>query len=199
MLKINLSPILASLISGLALVASLSTPLSAGDEEEGEWEQLRPVEDTRMWKECRGGTLQKKALCYQKKLEEVLQSQGTAPALTTLEELAAQDSDVLRDSHVYAHHLGRTSFSHYKNAATAFSHCRDVFWSGCYHGVLEGYLSSLSQVEPKDVATLCDNAIDTRQSRFLKYQCVHGLGHGLTMYLQHDIFKALAFCDALPT
>ncbi|MGI8425673.1 MAG: hypothetical protein ACR2M4_03560 [Actinomycetota bacterium] len=30
---------------------------------------------------------------------------------------------------------------------------------------------------------------------FEKYKCVHGLGHGLTINLQHDVLKSLAFCD----
>jgi hypothetical protein len=152
-----------------------------------------------MWEECKEKTSQDKGLCYEKRLEDILKTRGTERALTALEKLAEQDPDVLRDAHPYVHHLGRISFSHYKDASMAFSHCRDTFWSGCYHGVLEGYLSSLPQVEPQDIATLCSSSIDAQQSLFLKYQCVHGLGHGLTMYFQHNVPQALSFCDALPT
>ncbi len=148
---------------------------------------------------CREKPLQEKTPCYQSRLEEILKTQGTEQALTALEQLAAQDPDVLRDAHPYVHQLGKLSFSHYQDFSTAFSHCRDTFWSGCYHGVLEGYLSSLPQVELRAIATLCDKHIDARQSWFLKYQCVHGLGHGLTLYFQYDVLRALAFCGALPT
>lgn len=152
-----------------------------------------------MVEDCKGKRPAERASCYQQGLERVLTERGTEQALTALEQLAQQDAEVLRDGHVYAHHLGRASFSHYGEAATAFSHCRDTFWSGCYHGVLEGYLSSRTQVAAQDIATLCRDSIDASQSTFIKYQCVHGLGHGLTMYFDHDIFKALSFCDALPT
>jgi hypothetical protein len=148
---------------------------------------------------CWQQTGQDKMRCYQQRLDYILQTQGTEQALTALERFAAQDPDVLRDTHPYAHHLGRASFAHYKNVAVAFSHCRDVFWSGCYHGVLEAYLRSLPSVEPHHVASLCGEQIKTDQSLFLQYQCVHGLGHGLTMYLHHDVPPALALCDALPT
>lgn len=152
-----------------------------------------------MWEECREKTSRDKTFCYQTRLEAILKTRGTEQALTAIEELAKKDPDVLRDAHPYVHHLGRISFSHYKDAPTAFSHCKDTFWSGCYHGVLEGYLSSLSQVKPQHITTLCSDNIDAGQSLVLKYQCVHGLGHGLTMHFQHEVPKALSFCDALPT
>lgn len=160
---------------------------------------MRADEIASVGEECTEKAYHEKTLCYQKQLEHILKTQGTEQALTVLEQLAAQDPDVLRDAHSYAHHLGRTSFSHYQDAATAFSHCRNTFWSGCYHGVLEGYLRNLPRVEPKDIATLCQTSIDAQQSTFLEYQCLHGLGHGLTMYFQHNVPKALSFCDALRT
>lgn len=178
----------ASITSALAVLGAFSTLLFAA-----------PDDAVQMATDCKKQSGQEKMSCYQQQQEAMLKTHGTEQALTALEQLATRDPDVLRDAHVYAHYLGRISFSHYKDAPTAFSHCRDIFWSGCYHGVLEGYLSSIPQVEPKDIATLCDKAIDTTQSLFLKYQCVHGLGHGLTMYFQHNIFTALSFCDALPT
>lgn len=142
---------------------------------------------------------EEKTRCYQQRLEYILHSQGLAQALTALERFAAHDTEVLRDAHPYAHHLGRAAFAHYQDVGIAFSHCRDIFWSGCYHGVLEGYFRSLPQVEPRHVADLCGVRINTTPSRFLHYQCVHGLGHGLMMYLHHEVPSALALCDALPT
>jgi hypothetical protein len=81
----------------------------------------------------------------------------------------------------------------------AFSQCRPIFESGCYHGVLEGYLQSKPELKSEDVAVLCDRTIDTSASLFIKFQCVHGLGHGFTFYYQHDIYKALDWCDNLAT
>ncbi len=152
-----------------------------------------------MLEDCREKIPPDKIPCYQKRLEGILKTRGTEQALKSVEQLAKQDPDVLRESHPYTHHLGRISFSHYKDAAVAFSHCGDMFASGCYHGVLEGYLSSLRAIAPKDIVTLCNKSIDTHRSRSQKFQCLHGLGHGLTMYFRYDILKTLPFCDTLPT
>ena len=89
-----------------------------------------------------------KMRCYRQQLESVLQTEGTEQALATLEQITAQDPEALREAHPLVHHVGQQSFVRYGTAPLALSHCRDVFWSGCYHGVLQAYLSSLPVVEP---------------------------------------------------
>jgi len=149
--------------------------------------------------ECRTQSYQDKIPCYKQVFERIIQTQGTEQALDTLQQLASVDPDVRRESHPYAHHIGRFTASHYRDVTLAFTHCKDTFASGCYHGVLEGYLSAFTQLEPSHVSSVCSGKMDPQRSVFLKFLCVHGLGHGLTMYFHHDLFKALTFCDALPT
>ncbi len=149
--------------------------------------------------ECRTKSYQEKIPCYKQMFERIIQTQGTEQALDTLQQLTSADPDVRHYSHPYTHHIGKFSFAHYKDAVTAFSHCKDTFWSGCYHGVLEGYVSQFPNLAPKDIASVCSGVKDAQRPIFMKFQCVHGLGHGLTMHFENDFFKALTFCDALPT
>jgi hypothetical protein len=148
---------------------------------------------------CRAMSYQGKIPCYKQVFERIIETRGTEQALDTLQELAAADSDVRHYAHPYTHHIGKFSFAHYKDASTAFSHCKDTFWSGCYHGVLEGYVSQFPNPAPQDIAPVCGGVNDPNRPVFMKFQCVHGLGHGLTMHFEHDLRKALTFCDALPT
>jgi hypothetical protein len=136
-----------------------------------------------------------RASCYEKTLDKVL----AEATLYALERYTKDDPVALREAHPLVHHIGRRSFAFYKDARIAMSHCKDTFWSGCYHGVLEGYFGSLPEIEPRHVVPLCEDAGNTKRSLFEKYNCVHGLGHGLTINFQHDVLKSLAFCDALPT
>jgi len=48
----------------------------------------------------------------------------------------------MRDAHPYAHRLGRQIYAYYTNFPKAFSQCEPRYASGCYHGVLEGFLNS---------------------------------------------------------
>ncbi|WHZ16660.1 MAG: hypothetical protein OJF52_003510 [Nitrospira sp.] len=147
---------------------------------------------------CRTQPFETKMRCYQGHLETVLQVEGTEQALTVLEQITAQDPEALREAHPLVHHIGRRSFARYGTAPAALSHCRDVFWSGCYHGVLQGYLSSLPAVEPQHILPLCPTSETVSAYSFQRYNCLHGLGHGLTIQFRYDLLKSLAFCDALP-
>lgn len=147
---------------------------------------------------CRTQTFEAKMECYQHHLETVLQAEGTEPALTVLEQITAQDPEALREAHPLVHHIGQRSFARYGTASLALSHCRDVFWSGCYHGVLQAFLSSLSRVEPQHILPLCPISETVSAYSFQRYNCLHGLGHGLTIQFRYDVLKSLAFCDALP-
>ena len=73
--------------------------------------------------------------------------------------------------------------------------CRDDWQSGCYHGVLEAYFLSQPTVGQAQVAAVCNGQIKADEKLILKFQCVHGLGHGLMMYLDHNLPKALQYCD----
>ncbi|MBX3344226.1 MAG: hypothetical protein R3B11_00055 [Nitrospira sp.] len=147
---------------------------------------------------CRPQPFEAKMECYQQHLETVLRSEGTESALTALEQITTQDPEALREAHPLVHHIGQRSFAHYGTAPLALSHCRDVFWSGCYHGVLQAFLSSLSHVEPQHILPLCPISETVSAYSFQRYNCLHGLGHGLTIQFRYDVLKSLAFCDALP-
>jgi hypothetical protein len=146
---------------------------------------------------CRELAFEAKMSCYQLHLETVLNTEGTEQALTALEQITAQDPEALREAHPMVHHIGQRSFVRYGTAPLALSHCRDLFWSGCYHGVLQGFLSSLPEVEPQHILPLCPTSETVSAYSFQRYNCLHGLGHGLTIQFRYDLLKSLAFCDAL--
>ena len=134
-----------------------------------------------------------------KSLIDIVRTDGTEAALARLEELAAVDPGIRSEAHDLTHAIGIYSFTHYRGAQQAFSHCRETFQSGCYHGVLEAYLQSKPNVKPQDIASLCAGIGGEGGTSFLKFQCVHGLGHGLTLNFKHDIMPALRHCDYLPS
>ena len=85
--------------------------------------------------------------------------------------------------------------------AETFRECRPSFQSGCYHGVIQSYFTAVStsgqQVDGQAVNALCADYRTDGSDRWLLFQCVHGLGHGLTMLHQYHLPTALAGCDLL--
>jgi hypothetical protein len=133
-------------------------------------------------------------------LRGILRTEGLEPALTRLEAVAAADEGVLVVAHDYAHALGKLAHDQYGSAPQAFGRCRETFQSGCYHGVLERYLEENPQLGQQEIVDLCDGGLNLAgAANVLRFQCLHGLGHGLTGNYQHDLLLALRACDLLRT
>lgn len=132
-------------------------------------------------------------------LKALVRTNGTEAAVARLKQMAAADERILSEAHTLVHEMGRYSFTVYGGAGPAFAHCAADFQSGCYHGVLEAYFDNNPNVSPKQIAGLCDQAAGGTATNFVRFQCLHGLGHGVTLYHKHNLHKALQTCDLLAT
>ena len=135
--------------------------------------------------------------CYSKTLDSLAATGEVRRAMATLARLGALDVDVRRDGHVYAHGIGITAGKRGGDVATTFAMCDESNQSGCYHGVIQAYFAAMKTIGPAEVNSLCDAFRGPQADRWLRFQCVHGTGHGLTMIYGHDLPKALAGCDYL--
>lgn len=129
-------------------------------------------------------------------LESAVEEGGAKAGMDLLEEKVANDENVARLSHQYIHAIARTHYELSPDPKTAFRTCDDRFEGACYHGVLQGYFGDNPGFTGQDVANICTElgAVDNIG---LKWQCLHGLGHGLTMFFQHNLVRPLRYCDFL--
>ncbi len=146
---------------------------------------------------CRYGSSDRQRICYSQLLSDHLTRHGVADAVATLDAIAAADPDVAEHAHEYAHGLGIEAYSTSPDIAATFSACGDGFSSGCRHGVIQAYFESREQVTQPEVEGLCEPFRSASASRWVLFQCVHGMGHGLTMFRGHDLPQALTDCDLL--
>ena len=135
--------------------------------------------------------------CYNGVLVPLVASHGVRLAMGTLNVLAARDAGVRVDGHVYAHMIGMAAGrAAGADLRHAFTECTEIFQSGCYHGVIQTYFEQLRTVDAAGVNALCG---PYTADQWLRFQCVHGAGHGLTAFYDHDLPRALAGCDLLGT
>jgi len=146
---------------------------------------------------CRYGSSDRRRLCYSQLLSDHLTQHGVADAVATLDALAAADPDVAEHAHEYSHGLGIEAYSKSSDIVSTFEACGDGFSSGCRHGVIQAYFESRQQVTQPEVEALCQPFKGSTASRWVLFQCVHGMGHGLTMFHGHDLPRALTDCDLL--
>lgn len=138
-----------------------------------------------------------KPACYESLLAVPAGKGHVKVAMGALSQLAARDADVRRSGHVYAHAIGIAAGKGRRDVASAFSECSESFQSGCYHGVIQAYFAGLDSISGADANALCAPFRRSEADKWLRFQCVHGMGHGLTMLYDHDLPKGLAGCDLL--
>lgn len=148
-------------------------------------------------RQCGGKAVLEKNGCYEPLLLELMRSAGVRHAMDTLREIGAADRDVERDGHVYAHAIGIAAYHARPDVARTFAACTEIYQSGCYHGVIQAYFGGVQQVDAAAVNGLCSAYKAPDADRWLLFQCVHGMGHGLTMSYAHDLPRALESCDLL--
>ena len=143
------------------------------------------------------------AACYDAGLLQLLRERGVGAAMEALTIAGENDPDLRRDGHMYAHAIGLAAYSTPDSVATVFSRCTPIFQSGCYHGVIQAYFADADRpaggaVDARAIVSLCAPYRGGEDDRWALFQCVHGLGHGLTMHHGHHLPTALEACDLLP-
>ena len=147
--------------------------------------------------ECRRISGDRRA-CYTRLLTDRLASKGVADAMATLDALAHVDAEVAEHAHEYSHGVGIAAYGRTPtDIAGMFTACGDSYSSGCRHGVIQAYFESRDQVSAPAMEELCQPFKSPGASRWVLFQCVHGMGHGLTMFRGHDLSRALIDCDLL--
>ena len=138
-----------------------------------------------------------RAACYEHHLAHAASAGHVKVAMGALDLMGAADSILRRNGHVYAHAIGIAAGENRADIATTFTQCSESFQSGCYHGIIQAWFAGLDSVSAADVNALCSPFRRAESSRWIRFQCVHGMGHGLTMLYDHDLPRALTGCDLL--
>ena len=148
-------------------------------------------------RQCASGSTDERQRCYEGFFVALSDSGRVPLALGTLAALARADQQVEGDGHVYTHLIGIKAWRPGRDVGATFARCTGLFQSGCYHGVIQAYLTAEGDADSARVAGLCDAVEGGSGSAWLRFQCVHGVGHGLEMIWNWNLPKALAGCDWL--
>ncbi len=137
-----------------------------------------------------------KQSCYEEILLGMVEKSAVRLAMDGLSVLSRMDPGTVRNGHDLAHVVGINAWSPEKNVSAVYETCTTLYQSGCYHGVVQAYLDAKG-TDSATVYDLCHQITVTRADMWLRFQCVHGIGHGLVNALNHHLPKALMGCDQL--
>lgn len=139
--------------------------------------------------------------CYEQAYGNIAYSQGPKPALALLERESAGGADP--NCHRITHMIGAAALTRNRgNVAKTFAEGSSTCWSGYYHGILVRAFQDVHTFDADTLGTksrrLCA-ARQVRDSSWLSYQCLHGLGHGLMITTGYRLPLSLDVCRRLKT
>jgi mono/diheme cytochrome c family protein len=152
--------------------------------------------DSKRLSDCRDGNFE----CLEQAFGNLTFNEGPKIALARLQKMSTTDTAVAGDCHRIAHRMGSAALSRFHdNVAPAFIAGSPVCASGYYHGIIErAFLGQPINKLGVVARQLCTDP-QIADQRFLEYQCIHGLGHGLMIYTGYDMPGSLKTCDGLQT
>ncbi len=138
--------------------------------------------------------------CYEQAFGNLAYRSGPAAALALVSRLLDRNVPAVRgDCHTIAHLIGSATLARYHgNAAEAMGQGSMICGSGYYHGLIEYALEGARNEHQLivKVKAMCSSTT-ALPTTFLRYQCVHGLGHGVMIFSGDNLPWALSMCGKL--
>lgn len=170
-----------------ALPASLNTAIAGNDS--------AAVADFAMTR-CRLLAGKPKRACYEDLLLQLVQQEKIRLSMRALEIMGTRSGGIRHYGHDYSHVVGINAWAPGKDLGAVYQQCTELFQSGCYHGVVQAYMA-YEGTDSARVAAICQQTPGISTNNWLRFQCVHGLGHGLLQTYTMNLPRALDGCDKL--
>jgi hypothetical protein len=139
--------------------------------------------------------------CYEQAYGNIAYREGPEAAFAVVERQYPGGADP--DCHRIVHMIGAAALTRNDgNVAKTFAEGSSTCWSGYYHGVLVRAFQDVHSFDADALGaksrSLCSDQ-QVRESPWLSYQCLHGLGHGLMITTGYELPLSLDVCRGLET
>ena len=136
--------------------------------------------------------------CYEEFFQETVEKEGIPAAFVVLREAYQGNDYVKAQCHPLTHVIGRVAAQQFSSVGEAYLHGDSFCWSGYYHGVMEGVIDVIGYSNiTNSMDGICKDVATERRYSFDHYNCAHGLGHGVMVLTQNELFDSLKICDSL--
>lgn len=138
-----------------------------------------------------------RSTCWTQYYESFLKTNSASEALRDFKIKYQSVPGARTFCHPILHVIGRSAGIEYGSVAGAYAAGDTVCRSGYYHGVLEGLFTKEGGEKLLDQLDSICRAVRGDGYTYNYYSCVHGIGHGLMAFFDHDIFESLEGCKRL--
>jgi len=137
--------------------------------------------------------------CALNSLREVENTRDEQTVLSTFTQLVSQFDENKIECHETAHHLGAFLYPYVgKDLTKAFEYAGQGCGGAIYHGIIQNYfaIQRYNDVDPDTIkiVDVCPRFED-HPYEIERWQCLHGIGHGLIVAYDYDVFSAVKRCN----
>jgi len=160
----------------------------------------KPYQLRKLYKKIKASCSSQAYECYVEELFKITDLHGPKAAIDVFAKLQKNNEFKKKtDGHHIVHHIGHQAAKSFGPFPETLDLCPKEYNFGCIHGFFQHSLDS-KMSDPETLAPLCQAVEDDPHASIKdKVYCFHGLGHGVMMYYDYDMEKALAYCDAFET
>jgi len=140
-----------------------------------------------------------KVNCAKAFLTSISERENRGSVLATLSDLISSYEKSEVYCHVQAHHLGMFLYDYIGDLHVALSYVDQRCAGAMYHGVIQRFFMTnfeKADVVDIDIKGICPKNSDNPYS-LERWECLHGIGHGLTESYNSDVLSAVQHCEDL--
>lgn len=139
--------------------------------------------------------------CWGAYYEDLAHERGALTALHDLKRRYDKGGYARSFCHGALHKIGTVAADEFGTIAEAYKRGDTFCRAGYYHGVLEKIFGEADEGGGAELLStlnsICAGIAGKSRYSYAYFACVHGIGHGLMAYFNHDVFQSLAGCKTL--
>ncbi len=135
--------------------------------------------------------------CTVNAMQSIAENENEEKVVSTFKELITLYEKTL-PCHETGHHLGMWLYGYLEDVDKSLQLAQQQCGGSIYHGVIQNYFLiqkfSGANVDDIDIHSICEDKF-TNPYSIDHWQCLHGVGHGLSQLYEYDILKAVKRCE----
>lgn len=135
--------------------------------------------------------------CWKGFYSGIIDLKGSGAALRDLKARTLAGEPVRDYCHELLHVIGVSAYAETGSVSRAYAGGDPFCRAGYYHGILEGAFGDDGAELLSRLDDLCAQVPGRTSYSYQYFSCVHGIGHGLMAYFDHDLFRSLDACAGL--
>ena len=134
-------------------------------------------------------------MIQRKHYQDIVDTEDPRKALELLWTAAQSDDRLLRSCHYLVHEIGHRAYQKYGSFPEAMQYQNEMCNSGYMHGVIEIHFENAESIT-RELRTVCNSY---PLISFERWECVHGVGHGVMYFTLNNLPESLSLCEKYTT